>query len=84
MSHRIHLIHYLVLFLMLAFGLVMFFGFRWRPEYQFLVVIGMVAGYVIWGIIHHHLERRLSWGVITEYLLVGLVVICLFWLNLLG
>ncbi|PIS20647.1 hypothetical protein COT52_02775 [candidate division WWE3 bacterium CG08_land_8_20_14_0_20_43_13] len=84
MRNSAHFFHYLALFLILLLGLVSFFAFRWQPVSQFVVILATVGGYVGWGITHHYLENRLSVGVVAEYLLVGLAVICLFWLNLLG
>ena len=82
MSHKIHLLHYVILFLILASGLAGFLVLSFKPFYQFLVIVATVVGYVIWGIAHHYLEDRLSWGVIVEYFLIGTLVIFLFGLVL--
>lgn len=81
-EHKVHLLHYFVLFLILAVGFIFFLSLRYSPLQQFLVIVVVDILYLLWGILHHYLEERLSWGVVTEYLLVGSVVLLAFGLTL--
>jgi len=78
-----HLLHYLILFLILTIGLVGFVVFRFQPVAQLLVVGLTIAGYVIWGLVHHYIEDRLRWEVVGEYFLVGALVLVMLALTLL-
>ena len=77
-EHKVHLFHYFVLFLILAIGFVFFIYLKPYPLSQFLVIVVVDFLYLCWGIIHHYLEERLSWGVVTEYLLISVVVLLAF------
>jgi len=77
-----HLLHYLILFLILNLGLVGFVVFRFQPVAQLLVVGLTVAGYIVWGLVHHYIEDRLRWEVVGEYFLVGALVLVMFVLTL--
>lgn len=83
MTSKEHLLHYLILFLILTLGLVGFVVFSFRPQLQLLVVGLTVGGYIGWGIIHHHIEDRLRWDVVGEYILVGVLVFVMLVLTLL-
>ena len=48
-----------------------------------MVVVALADfGYVLWGVIHHYREGRFNWGIVTEYLLLGVVVLLAFGLTL--
>lgn len=81
-EHRLHVVHYLVLFSILLSGFFLFIYFRYQPLRQFLVITVVDLLYLTWGILHHYLEERLSWGVVSEYLLVGTVALLAFGLTL--
>lgn len=83
MAHEVRVFHYLFLFLILMGGFLGFTFYRGNSEAQFLIIFFTVSSYVVWGIWHHKVENRLSWGVITEYILVGSLVLLLFYLTLL-
>lgn len=75
---KVRLAHYLVLFIILALGGLLFWRWQYFPNYQFLIVVLTVAGYILWGVSYHLTVRRLSWTVILEYILLGFVVILMF------
>lgn len=81
-EHRDHLVHYLVLFLILLAGFVFFLYFRYQPTRQFIVITIVDLLYLTWGLVHHYLEDRLNWGVVSEYFLVGTVALLAFGLTL--
>lgn len=76
------LLHYLSLVLILLLGMWGVLSFRYRADWQLLTVGLTVAGYVLWGVIHHYLEDRLRFDVVGEYLLVGLLALLLLLLTL--
>lgn len=76
-QHFHHFVHYLLLVLILITGFVMFLI---APQYnisRFCVIISTTSAYVLWGIIHHWVEKRLDVRIIIEYMLIGLLVISL-------
>jgi len=83
MNHNIRIFDYLLLLLILTGGSLGFIFHKGNPVTQFLVVFLTVLLYIAWGIWHHKTEDRLSWGVVTEYLLVGALVLLLVYLALL-
>jgi len=70
---RHQLIHYSVLVLMMniIFGAFLFFGFN--RTYQMIIVLMAGLAYVLWGMIHHHVNDDLHLKVIMEYVLVALL-----------
>lgn len=72
------LLHYLFLGVILLVGAVVFSRFQYFPNYQFLVVIGTVMAYILWGVSYHSSETRLNFRTISEYILLGLVVVLMF------
>lgn len=75
MSSKEHFWHYLILFVNVGLGLGGVAYFEHSPNGRFLSVFVSVLGYVVWGAWHHWLEKRLSWAILSEYLLIALVVI---------
>jgi len=82
MKDKRKVLHYMLLALVLVIGFSFFMLFRYQPRMQFAAVCATVVGYVSWGILHHHSHKELSKGVMTEYILMGLLVILLFALSL--
>ncbi len=74
---------YLVLFSFLAFSLALFLFFDYNRSAQQLVVVLTAAAYVLWGVIHHALQKDLHLKVVVEYLLVAFLasVVTLFLLS---
>jgi energy-converting hydrogenase Eha subunit H len=64
---------YLLLFSILALGLGSFLYFGYSRPIQKLIVFLTSTGYVVWGIIHHALNRDLHLKVVMEYFLVALL-----------
>lgn len=62
---------YLALFSILAIGFGLFLFFGYNRYAQKLMVIATAFSYVIWGVIHHAIQRDLYLSVIIEYLLVA-------------
>ena len=68
---RHNLIHYSVLVVMMNIivGAFLFFGFN--RTYQMVIVLTAGIAYVLWGIIHHHVNDDLHLKVVVEYVLVA-------------
>jgi hypothetical protein len=75
---RHYIFHYLPLLSILLLGGYLFVHFSHFPSYQFLVVLGIVTAYFIWGIVHHAVLKRFSAGVLLEYLLIAGLVVMMF------
>lgn len=78
MNYRIHLLHYVLLLVIITLGLFGFWYFSFNRILRFMMVLLSVFGYVGWGVWHHYIEKRLSWSIILEYLLLSLVVLSAF------
>ena len=68
-----HLRHYLPLLGILGAGLLGFAVFSYDKAYQATITVAVAAGYVAWGIIHHHIHQDLHTSVIIEYFAIGLL-----------
>jgi hypothetical protein len=68
-----HFSQYLVLAFILIFGFWAFFYFQRFPQAQILSAFLTTSFYVIWGVIHHHLEGDLHLRIIAEYLAIALL-----------
>ena len=75
MDYRVHLLHYALLLVIIALGLFGFWYFSFNRNLRFTVAALSVLGYVGWGVWHHYIEKRLSWSIVLEYLLLSLVVL---------
>lgn len=62
---------YLALFSILALGFGLFLFFGYNRAAQKLVVLATAGGYVVWGIVHHALQKDLHLSVMVEYILVA-------------
>lgn len=78
MSFKNHFFHYLVLALILGGAIFGFWYFYSNKFFRFSVVFVALLLYVIWGIVHHRLEGRLSRKVVLEYLLLSLIILAAF------
>jgi hypothetical protein len=74
--------HFLALAIIFSSSLWAFLQFRDSPILQLYVVIAAVVAYDAWGLIYHYFRRRLTLDLVLEYLLVGALVILLFFWTL--
>jgi hypothetical protein len=72
-----HIVEYSVLILVSVLVLFLFYFIRY--ENTFLIILSGFASafYVIWGIVHHALESRLTKSIAFEYSLFGVLVFLL-------
>ncbi len=74
-----HLGHYLVLLFILISGAFSFVYFQRFPQSQIVSIFLTASFYVLWGVIHHHLEGDLHPRIIFEYLAVSLLGFLILW-----
>ncbi|MEX1068512.1 MAG: hypothetical protein WED08_01760 [Patescibacteria group bacterium] len=74
--------HFGALVVIFATSLWAFLRFEESPILQLYVVIAAVFAYDAWGMIYHYFHRRLTLDLVLEYLLVGALVILLFFWTL--
>ncbi len=74
--------HYLALSIIFGTSILAFLQFKEAPLMQLYVVVAAVVSYNFWGLIYHYFRRRLTLDLILEYLLVGALVILLFFWTL--
>jgi hypothetical protein len=71
------IINYTVLILILFGGVVSFYTVRSNPTLQLMIGVVTSVSYVLWGIIHHYMDRSLHKKIVIEYLLIGAIAIVL-------
>lgn len=76
MKH-VHIMHYFVLCLILTGGIATFYYVRPNVSLQFIVGITTSVFYVMWGLIHHMINKDLHRKVVVEYLLIGTIAVVL-------
>ena len=74
--------HFAALAIIFSASLWAFLRFEDSPLLQLYVVIAAVVAYDAWGLIYHYFHRRLTLDLVLEYLLVGALVILLFFWTL--
>ena len=70
-------VNLIVLCIILATGVAMFWGAHNDRSMQWYIGIAIAVAYVLWGFIYHALEGDLHPKVVVEYCLVGLIAIVL-------
>lgn len=76
-----HLWHYLLLLTVSVFFILLFSLFKGNRLGQFFIASLFVIFYLVWGIIHHLLEKTFYLKIVVEYILIGATV--LFFLKIL-
>ncbi len=72
-----HITHFLVLFILLGVGIGTFFYVRPNVASQLFVGITTSIAYVIWGLVHHAIQKDLHPKIVVEYMLIGAIAIVL-------
>ncbi len=73
-EHEKHIVHYLVLFIGLVFFGFGFVYFKHNIETELFITAAASVFYVLWGIIHHAVENRLTRFIALEYVLFGSLI----------
>jgi uncharacterized membrane protein len=71
------IIHFLVLIAILGAGVLTFIVARPNTTMQLLIGIITAVAYVLWGLIHHTIQKDLHQKIVVEYLLIGAIAIVL-------
>ncbi len=74
---RIHYLHYFVLFAILGGGMWAFSFVRPNVTLQLLVGLATALAYVLWGVIHHVIQKDLHPKIVIEYMLIGAIAMVL-------
>lgn len=74
---KMHVTHFGLLFLILLAGSYIFFLTNSNHSLQLAVGIVLTVFYVVWGLIHHSIQKDLHPKVVIEYILIGLIAIML-------
>lgn len=72
-----HIKHYLLLVVGILIIAVLFVFFKYNLEVQTLLAFIGSLYYILWGIIHHIIEKRITKLIALEYVLVGVFVFVL-------
>ena len=67
------ILDYLLLTLIVSIAIILTLFFNGNQYYQQLVIIGLSVLYIVWGIIHHLMEKTLQARIVLEYLLYALL-----------
>ena len=70
-------VHFIVLIAILAVGVLTFIYVRPNTTLQLFVGILTAVAYVLWGFIHHAMQKDLHQKIVVEYLLIGTIAIVL-------
>ena len=70
-------VHFIVLIAILAVGVLTFISVRPNTTLQLFVGILTAVAYVLWGFIHHAMQKDLHQNIVVEYLLIGTIAIVL-------
>lgn len=71
---ELHFWHYLALFFLLAVGCFFFLISSHRPRLQLKILLLVLLFYLLWGGLHHYIEKTLTLATLLEYLLVASMV----------
>lgn len=66
-----HRFYYVIIFLIIAMGLILVSQSQYGKGYQ-LIVVGTIAFcYVLWGIVHHYAHHDITAKIVLEYVLIA-------------
>lgn len=72
------LFEYTVLFLGIAvYAFLFLFLYKDNSSIKLLITALAVLFYVMWGVVHHYLEKRLTIEIAFEYILIGFLTFLL-------
>ena len=75
MIDKKHIFQYIILLMILSLGLLSFIWSIGHKRLQFKIVVVTAFLYVIWGVVHHFLEKSLYSKIVVEYIAVALLAI---------
>jgi hypothetical protein len=69
--------HFFVLLILLGVGVGTFFYVQPNVALQLLVGITTSVAYVVWGLVHHAMQKDLHPKIVIEYMLIGAIAVVL-------
>lgn len=72
-----HILHFLILFGILALGITSFFAAAGNSGLQFVVGVITAIAYVLWGLLHHAVAGDLHKKIVVEYVLIAAIAVLL-------
>jgi hypothetical protein len=72
-----HIIDYFLLFFGLGVFLFLLYVFKYNTTLSLFISLGGSLFYMLWGIVHHALEKRLHREIVLEYILIGVFMFAL-------
>ncbi len=76
-KHLLLVFYYLILFIIVSLGIILFNMFSGWPDRQFLTIVIFAFFYFLWGVIFHRLNSDFHVKIVIEYLLIALLAIVL-------
>lgn len=73
--HDFH--HYAPLISIILAGVLGIIIFSYDRSFQMVVTLATALGYILWGLVHHHIHQDLYFSVFMEYLLIALLGIAI-------
>lgn len=74
---------YIFLFVFLGAGVWGMIFFSYLPVLQTIIAVSMGVGFVIWGVIHHHLQKmwhsKILWEYVATAFLGVIILLSLIW-----
>lgn len=64
---------YILLFFGLSLGAISIYTFRFSSTRQFVVIMFLIAFYLTWGFVYHHLRGNATKRLMIEYLIIGAI-----------
>ena len=81
MARHERILAHIILFGFLIADAWLFLMSQGRPYFQAVLVAVAVGFYVLWGAWLHMLEERLNQKILAEYILLGVLVVLLFYVQ---
>ena len=79
-----HLSYYLTLITIFIVGFILSILSYPNLNLEILVIILTIITYVIWGVLHHHLDHQLSKKILIEYIMIGVLGISIVFFIFMG
>ena len=79
-----HTGYYLSLFAILLLGLILIVVSSPNIRFQSVVLLLTVVFYILWGLLHHFINHELTYKIMIEYVLIGLLGISILFFFIMG
>jgi hypothetical protein len=79
-----HFGYYLSLAAILLLGVVLILLTGPNLKLQSLVILLTVFFYILWGVLHHHINHELTAKIVVEYVLIGALGVSILFFMIMG